>query len=293
MNIFFIGTVSFSKKTLEKLLEIGEKVVGVATKTNSGINADYADLLPICEKHKIPYKLVNDINHPNNINFIKSCHPDIIFCFGWSNLIKEELLSLCPCGIIGFHPAKLPHNRGRHPLIWALALGLTHTATTFFFMDAGADTGDILSQKELEISADDDAFSLYEKMVSNALVQIEEFIPHLKSKTYKRIKQNPNEGNTWRKRGKIDGKIDFRMDSDKIHNLVRALTRPYVGAHIDWEGQEIKVWKSKIEECSDSNLEPGKILNFEGANILLKTADKAIWLLDHEFPDSIKQEKYL
>jgi methionyl-tRNA formyltransferase len=293
MKIFFIGTVSFSKKTLEKLLEIGENIVGVATKTNSGINADYADLLPLCEGHKIPCKLVNDINHPNNINFIKSCQPDIIFCFGWSNLIKEDLLSLCPYGIIGFHPAKLPLNRGRHPLIWALALGLTHTATTFFFMDAGADTGDILSQKELEITEDDDACSLYEKMVSNALIQIEEFIPHLKSKTYKRIKQNPMAGNTWRKRGKTDGKIDFRMNSDKIHNLVRALTRPYVGAHIDWEGQEIKVWKSKIEECSDSNLEPGKILNFEGTNILLKTADKAIWLLDHEFPDSIKQEKYL
>ena len=27
-------------------------------------------------------------------------------------------------GVVGFHPALLPNNRGRHPLIWAKALGL-------------------------------------------------------------------------------------------------------------------------------------------------------------------------
>ena len=78
---------------------------------------------------------------------------------------------------MGYHPASLPENRGRHPIIWALALGLKKSASTFFFMEEGADDGDILSQKEFEILYEDDAKSLYEKVTDMALNQIEDFLP--------------------------------------------------------------------------------------------------------------------
>ena len=88
---------------------------------------------------KIKYLLryVDDVNSKDNYNWIKSLNPDIIFCFGWSNLLKKDILTLAPMGVLGFHPSKLPQNRGRHPLIWALALGLKKSASTFFFMDEG------------------------------------------------------------------------------------------------------------------------------------------------------------
>lgn len=47
--------------------------------------------------------------------------------------------------LIGFHPANLPQNRGRHPIIWALFLSLQETASTFFMMDEDTDSGDIIS----------------------------------------------------------------------------------------------------------------------------------------------------
>ena len=65
----------------------------------------------------------------------------------------NRILDLAPLGIIGFHPAALPRNRGRHPIVWALVLGLEETASTFFFMDKGADTGDILSQEKIKTDA--------------------------------------------------------------------------------------------------------------------------------------------
>ena len=54
-----------------------------------------------------------------------------------SNLIKKELLNLTPLGVIGFHPSLLPQNKGRHPLIWAKALGLKKSGTTFVRPKAG------------------------------------------------------------------------------------------------------------------------------------------------------------
>ena len=190
MKIFFIGTVGFSKCALAKLIDMKSQIVGVVTKADSPFNADFADLTPLCKKTNIPYMFVDNINDKEVNDWIKSLQPDVIFCFGWSELLKRELLHLALMGVVGFHPAALPKNRGRHPIIWALVLGLEETASTFFFMDEGADNGDILSQKFIKIDYQDDAQSLYSKIISIASGQIEEFVPMLKNGTYKRMTQD-------------------------------------------------------------------------------------------------------
>ena len=101
MRILFIGTVEFSFQALNKLIEINTNIVGVCTKEESKFNSDYSNLTPLFKNNKIPYKYINDINSEDNLNWIKSCKPDIIFCFGWSSLIKDKLLNLAPMGIVG------------------------------------------------------------------------------------------------------------------------------------------------------------------------------------------------
>jgi len=284
MKIVFIGTVEFSRKMLEKLIELKAEIVGVCTKKTSMFNNDYEDLEPLCKYNQIPIRFTNDINSQASYNWIKSLRPDVIFCLGWSSLLKKNILSLAPMGVLGFHPTKLPYNRGRHPLIWTLILELKKSATTFFFMNQGADSGDIVSQREFEISINDDARDLYDKVVNNSLKQLEEIFPKLKNKTFETTKQNHELANTWRKRNKIDGKIDFRMTSKAIYNLVKALSEPYIGAHIEFKEKEIKVWKVKIIKTKkENNIESGKVLDVNNRNILVKTYDGCIEIVNHEF----------
>lgn len=293
MRIFFIGTVSFSEKALNKILELKADVVGVATKSKSAFNADHVDLSLICNANEIPVKYVKDINAPHIIDWIRSFNADIIFCFGWSSLIGKELLNLTPMGVVGFHPAELPYNRGRHPLIWALVLGLEKSASTFFFMEEGADDGDILSQSTFPISYEDDASSVYQKIEETAIFQIEKFIPKLQNGTYQRTPQDHSKANHWRKRGRKDGEIDFRMFSYAIYNLVRALTKPYIGAHLMYKEQEVKVWKVQEEEFNNKNIEPGKVLESENDQILVKTYNGAVRILEHEFKTLPLVNEYL
>ena len=269
MRILFIGTVEFSYKALKKLIELNAEIVGICTKKKSDFNSDFSDLTPLCKKAGIPFKYVDDINSNENIAWIRSLSPDIIFCFGWSNLIKKDLLGLPEMGVVGYHPALLPKNRGRHPLIWALALGLNISGSTFFFMTEGADDGDILSQEKVEILYEDDAKSLYDKVSNIALRQIETFLPKLQNNSFEIIKQNNDLANVWRKRGKVDGKIDFRMTSGAIYNLVRALTKPYVGAHVEYNGQDISIWKVEEVEFNQSNIEFGKVLENNGKSFIV------------------------
>ena len=293
MKIMFIGTVEFSYKALKKLIELNAEIVGVCTKKKSDFNSDFKDLTPLCKKVDIPFKYVDDINSIENIDWIRSLSPDIIFCFGWSNLIKKDLLTLPKMGIVGYHPALLPKNRGRHPLIWALVLGLSDSGSTFFFMTEGADDGDILSQEKVKILYEDNAKSLYDKVSNIALRQIEDFLPKLQNNSFKTIKQNNDLANVWRKRGKVDGKIDFRMTSRAIYNLVRALTKPYIGAHVEYNEQDISIWNVEEVEFDQNNIEFGKVLENDGKSIVVKTYDKAIKIIDHGFKELPKVGEYL
>lgn len=113
MKIFFIGSVEFSEKMLIFLLETGAEIIGAGIKKKSSVNSDFADLTPICIKYKIPFRFIEDINSPDTISWIQSLKPYVVFCFGWSNLLKNEILKIATYGVIGYHPAALPENRSQ------------------------------------------------------------------------------------------------------------------------------------------------------------------------------------
>ena len=280
MRIIFIGSVLFSKAILEQLIKLNLEIVGVCTKKKSEFNSDFFDLSKISLKHKIPTLYTSDINSNKTYSWIRKKRPDLIFCFGWSNLIKKKLLGLSPGGIIGFHPTDLPANRGRHPIIWTLALGLKKTATTFFFMKEGADSGDIISKKRIIVNKRDDAQSLYNKIILSASKQIKQIVSDLKKNKIKRIKQNYKISNYWRKRSFNDGEIDWRMSATNIFNLVRALSKPYLGAHFFFKNKKIVLWKASIVKFKNKNIEPGKIIFYLKSKPVIKCGDNAICMLN-------------
>lgn len=294
MRVVFIGCVNFSFSALDKLLTLkNAEVVGIVTRKGSSYNADFCSLESLAFKAGIPCFFFNVNNQSAMAQWIRVLNPDVIYCFGWSSILKEEILSVPPLGVVGYHPAALPQNRGRHPIVWALALGLNKTASTFFFMDEGIDSGDILSQQFIDIEESDDAATLYQKLTIIALDQIANFTKQLASNKYPRISQDHTLANNWRKREKRDGQIDWRMTVASIHNLVRALTRPYVGAHYTFEGTEIKIWKTELIHLDLVNIEPGKVLKVEGPNIIVKCGTGAIKLVEHDFEILPKEGWYL
>lgn len=280
MKIVFIGAVEFSASALQELISMQANIIGVCTLPESTINSDHVDLSPIAEQAGIPVKFTPNINSLDVCEWIRSLSPDIIFCFGWSQIVKKSLLKIPPMGIVGYHPAALPSNRGRHPLIWALVLGLTETASTFFFIDEGVDSGDILDQVSILIQPTDDASSLYKSMTKAAISQIRDFVPLLKDKTYVRRPQEHQKANLWRKRGISDGIIDWRMTSESIHNLVRGLTRPYIGSHFVYMDDIIKVWKTEVVDDVPPNIEPGKVLSVDRNGVVIKAGAGAIRLCE-------------
>lgn len=300
MKIGFIGCVQSSYQALKTLLTLkaeGIEVVAVVTKPQSPVNSDFFDLAPICKENNIPFHYEVLSEKENSLTFLKQYKPDIIYCFGWSYLLNKDMLELAPYGAIGYHPAPLPQARGRHPIIWALALGLNETASTFFLMDEGADSGPILSQEVVTIDPEDNAKSLYNKLLDVACIQILSFTKALAKGVAKFTPQDPTQATYWRKRSRKDGLIDWRMHADSIHNLVRALAPPYPGAEFIFNQEPLVLQKTNIaKDIYSKIIEPGCILQVDeisGRALVKCGGTSALWVYQQELVKNIKAGDYL
>lgn len=284
LRVVFIGCVEFSHSLFERVLRHPRAdVVGVVTRAESPLNSDFRSLAPAAANRGIPFFEASKNQQESIGAKLAEWKPDAVFCFGWPYLLRPELIAIPSKGTIGYHPTELPRNRGRHPIIWTLVLGLTKTASTFFFMDAGADSGDILDQRIVSVSPDDDSAVLYKKLTDVALSQVDAIVDSLLAEGRERTPQDHSRANYWRKRDKSDGQIDWRMGTVNICNLVRALARPYPGAHCVHLGKEVKIWRCLPHGAAPDQIEPGKVLAVNEREIVVRTGDGSIRLTEHEF----------
>jgi methionyl-tRNA formyltransferase len=294
MKILFVGSVEFSEVILRQLILLDANIVGVVSAIKSPMISDYADLTKIADEEKITSYITGDINSRESIDWISKLNPDVIFCIGWSRILSQELLSMPRLGVIGYHPTELPKNRGRHPIIWTLVLGLHQTASTFFFMNQDVDSGDIISQVTVDLDEHENARSLYKKLNRVASNQVKSFFSILCSGKLIGKKQEIVLSNSWRKRSKSDEIIDWRMSAITILRLTRALSEPYPGASFLCKGAEHKLWDVELVSDISLDYEPGKLLYYEN-NLypIIKCGEQAVRLVKYDPVLSINVGEYL
>jgi methionyl-tRNA formyltransferase len=197
----------------------------------------------ISQEHNIELLKVNHINDPEVIEKIKEKEIDWLFIIGWSQIASEETIIAPKLGIIGAHPTLLPEGRGRAPIPWAIIKGLKQTGVTFFKMDSGVDTGDILAQQIIPIEDSETATTLYKKVDEAHVSLFLDTLPKLISGNYSLQKQDDTKATYWEGRSPADGEITKGMSVVEVDRLVRATTHPYPGAfYYDDEGNKVIVW---------------------------------------------------
>ena len=295
MRIVFIGTVEFSLHCLREIFDNGGNIVAVLTLPHekSGFNSDYADLAPLAKSKNVPIYPIDQWQDPQTFALIRSLKPDVIFVFGISRIIPTDIINIPPAGCIGTHPALLPANRGRHPLIWSLVKGEKKGGLTFFYLDEGVDSGDILWQESFPITLSDNARSLYNKMKVLASRAIKDFLPKLAKGTTPRIPQDHTAANYLRKRTEQDGEINWNTSGMHTYNLIRALSRPYVGAHTYFDNLKTIIWKAEIPNSAAPPdaicLDHGTVFANDEKGLSIRTADGFLQVIEHE----IQQDRHI
>lgn len=287
----FIGGVKLAEPLLKKLLceDSGLQAVFCPSGKRGQKNSDYCNFRDLVGT-TVSYYEYDDLNSADVLEKLSQFSPTVIYVIGVSQLVSDEILKLPVEGCLGGHIAELPRNRGRHPIIWTLANGLSESAVSVIWLDNGVDSGDIADQRCFSISEDENAGDIYQRVADFYAEMIgDTLLPGFIEGDFPRKTQNLNGSNIWRGRKFQDGVIDWRMSARRIHNLIRALYHPYPGAAFRFNDEHITVWKSEVDKAKE-NLEPGKVLEIKESSILIKCGEGALWLLEHNLDHSLISE---
>ncbi len=202
---------------------------------------------------------------PESLEWIRSKNPDLIVVAAYGQILPQSLLDIPRFGCINVHTSLLPKYRGAAPIQWAIWDNCCETGVTLMKMNAGLDTGDILTTRCTPITCEDNAETLHDRLAELGGELLVETLPdYFAGKITPR--PQPEEGILYaRKITKEDGHLNWNLSARELCCRIRALT-PWPGAFCFIPEQErkimLKIWQAEFLEKAIST-RPGTILTSE------------------------------
>lgn len=226
MRIVLTGRYNIAVRCLEHLLKIGHELVAVVEPSGDPKDGWQRSLSKAaCENGVAAFRGRID----NVIAELAAKEPDIIFSLQYPYLFRSRTLGVPRRGCFNLHFSKLPKYGGCYPITWALLKGESITGVTLHKMDETFDTGDVVSQVDVEINDSDTARVLYEKATDAAYDLFCATARSLEDGAVKTTPQNPEEA-TYFTRDSIDFDrdrfVDWKKSAREVHNHIRAFTFP-------------------------------------------------------------------
>lgn len=256
MRIILMGQQAFGKATLEAYLDRGEDIVAVyCAPDKEGKPIDPVKELAL-EKGLPVYQPAN-FKDADVLDEIRSLKADLCVMAYVIIFVPEEARNIPTHGSVCFHPSLLPLHRGPSSINWPIIWGSKKTGLSIFWPDDGLDEGEILLQKEVEITDDDTLGSVYfDKIFPLGIEAMCETLDLVRDGKAPKIPQDESKATyeSWCK--KADAEIDWSKSVDDVHNLIRG-TNPQPGAWTTINGETVKIFDSaKLPEAGGA---PGTV----------------------------------
>lgn len=297
LRVFFMGSPAFSLPSITSLLQY-ENVVGIATVPDKPAGRG-KKLAPLAVKEAALRRGISlyqpDKMDDNFLEQLRSLKIDIIIVVAYGKKLPVKLLHIPILGCIAAHPSLLPKYRGAAPIEWAIIRGEKKTGVTIIRVNEEIDAGDIILQEEIDISPDETAQALGERLSSLTSEMLQESLKQIEMGSVRYVPQQV-EASTARSIQRADGLIHWPSKAYEIHNLVRGLN-PRMGAYTYLHGKLLKIWKTKIildNKTLLTNHRLGEIIGLENG-IMVNTAEGAILIkeLQPENGRKMSAVKYL
>jgi methionyl-tRNA formyltransferase len=193
----------------------------------------------------------------------------VVAAFG--QILPPSILSLPPHGCINVHGSLLPRHRGAAPVSAAILAGDGETGITIMLMDAGMDTGPMLSQAGISIAPDDTTASLTEKLGDLGARLLLDTLPRWMSGGITPQKQDDSQATYTRLLRREDGRIHWTDTAEEIGRHCRAFY-PWPAAFTLWGEQQVRVLRAHPATTRFPGQAPGTVVQLP-AQIGVVTGD--------------------
>ncbi len=279
-GIVICGYSDVGYRCTKWLLDAGEQVSLIYTHPDTpGEERWWESLADLGSARGVPVRVVEDLSDPAEAARLKVLAPDFLFSFYFRKLIPPAVLAIPAKGALNMHGSLLPHFRGRAPVNWAILKGATVTGASLHFMVEKPDAGDLVDQERVSVGPDDDALTVARRVGDAAVTVLARSWPRLKAGTAPRVPLDLEKGSYFGGRRPEDGRIDWERPAKEVHDLVRAVTKPWPGAFTELFGHRVTIWKTRLSPFGGHDTVPGKIEMTENSVLVYAGDDRPVEIL--------------
>ena len=278
MRILFAGTPPFAAAALNALADAGHDIVQVLTQPDRpagrGMKLTPSAVKQAALARGLPVYQPASLKMPEAQAALREADADVMVVAAYGLILPQAVLDLPRFGCLNIHASLLPRWRGAAPIQRAILAGDAETGITIMQMDAGLDTGAMLSKTVVPIQESDTAASLHDTLAAAgaeaivaALANYAGLVP---------VAQDDAAATYAAKLSKEEAKLDWQQPATTLARAIRAYN-PAPGAWTLLAGAPLKVWAAR---ACDGSGRPGEVLSADADRLIVACGTGALALLE-------------
>jgi methionyl-tRNA formyltransferase len=262
--VVFMGSPDFALPTLRALAE-QYQLRGVVTQPDRPSGRGKQLRAPAikleAERLGLPVIQPPKLRDPGVLETLKGWAPEVIIVAAYGQILRQDVLDLPKYGCVNVHASLLPRWRGAAPIQAAILAGDVETGITIMRMDAGLDSGPVLSQSAITITPEDTAGSLSEKLANLGAETLLKTLPGYLAGQITPRSQDETLVTKAPMLSRQQGEVDFNLESTYLARMVRAY-QPWPGSFTTWQAEILKIHRAHAVAMKSAG--PGTCLIVEG-----------------------------
>jgi len=276
VRIIFAGTPPFAAAALNALADAGHDIVLVLTQPDRPAGRGMK-LMPSAVKQAalargLPVSQPPSLKSPEAQTELHAVDADVMVVAAYGLILPQAVLGLPRLGCLNIHASLLPRWRGAAPIQRAILAGDAETGITIMQMDAGLDTGAMLSKTVVPIRDSDTAASLHDVLAATGATAIVAALANYPALVP--VAQDDAQATYAAKLSKDEAQLDWRQPADALARAVRAYN-PAPGAWTQLDGAPLKVWMAATAPGAG---DPGTVLRADAEGLVVACGSGALAL---------------
>ena len=277
MKVIFAGTPDFAAQALRAIAAAGFEILLVLTQPDRpkgrGMQLQASPVKQAALELGLAIAQPASLRHEEAQALLRAQNADVMVVAAYGLILPQAVLDTPAHGCLNIHASLLPRWRGAAPIQRAIEAGDAETGVCIMEMDAGLDTGAVVSTHRYAIKNTDTATDVHDALADLGAQAIVADLQQLQQTGRLNASPQPQTGITYaQKLSKEEAKIDWNQPALIIERKIRAFN-PVPGAWVEYQNQPLKIWRAEAVAQSGR---AGEVLAISSDGLIVACGEGAL-----------------
>lgn len=289
LRIVFAGTPDFAATALQALLDSEHQVIGVLTQPDRPAGRGRAlkpgPVKALAQLNNVPVRQPLNFRDEQSRELVRAFDCDVMVVAAYGLILPTAVLDIPRLGCLNIHASLLPRWRGAAPIQRALLAGDKESGVCIMKMDAGLDTGDVLSTATVTLTPTMIGGELHDALAELGAKKLVEILSPYCRGELTPVAQ-PEVGVTYAdKLSKAEAALDFSESAITLHRKIQAFN-PWPVCDAKLDDVRYRIWRSVVatDVPVPGTAQPGQVLSADDNGIHVATANGVLTILEIQKP---------